>query len=62
MNVLVFDEELAQAEGQGLTFALFRAQLEHLWDTSLTLELNLSTFGTHERVNLGYMEDKLSLS
>jgi len=29
------------------TRPLFRAQLENLRDTSLTLELNLSTFGTH---------------
>jgi hypothetical protein len=34
---------------QGLTLALFRAQLEVLRDTSLTLELNLSTFGTRSR-------------
>ena len=33
--------------GQGLTLAHFRAQLEDLQDISLTLELNLSTFGTH---------------
>jgi len=49
-------------EGQGLTLAHFRAQLEDLRDTSLTLELNLSTFGTHPRVTLAYMEDKVCLS
>jgi hypothetical protein len=38
---------------QGLTLTHFKAQLEHLLDTSLTLQLNLSTFGTHPRVNLG---------
>jgi hypothetical protein len=43
------------APAQGLTLAHFRAQPEHLRDTSLTLELNLSTFGTHPRVNLDYM-------
>jgi hypothetical protein len=48
--------------GQGLTLAHFRAQLEDLRDTSLTLELNLSTFGTHPRVGLGYMEGNVSLS
>ena len=42
---------------QGLTLAAFNAQLEDLWDTSLTLELNLSTFGTHP-----HMGDKVSLS
>ena len=34
---------------QGLTLAHFRAQLENLRDKSLTLELNLSTFGKHPR-------------
>jgi hypothetical protein len=28
----------------------------------LTLKLNLSTFGTPQRVKLGYMGDKVSLS
>jgi len=44
---------------QGLTFAHFRAQLGDLRDTSLTIELNLSTFGTRPRVNLGHMVDKV---
>jgi hypothetical protein len=35
---------------QGLTLAHCRAQLEDLQDTSLTLKLNLSTFGTHPQV------------
>jgi len=47
---------------QGLTLAHFRAQLEDLRDTLLTLELNLSIFGTHPRVTLGCMGDKVSLS
>jgi len=47
---------------QGLTLAHFRAQLEVLRDTLLTLKLNLSTFGTPQRVKLGYMGDKVSLS
>jgi hypothetical protein len=47
---------------QGLTLALFRAQLEDLLDTSLTLQLNLSTFGTYPRVHLGCMGDKVSLT
>jgi hypothetical protein len=49
--------------GRGqFTLADIRALLEELRDTSLTLELNLSTFGTHPRVNLGHMEDRVSLS
>jgi len=46
------------AARQGLTIAHFKVQLEDLRNTSLTLELILSTFGTHPRVNLGYMGDK----
>ena len=48
--------------GQGLKLAHFKAQLEDLRDTSLTLELNLSTFGLHPRVDLGYVWDNVSLS
>jgi len=44
------------------TLAHFSAQLEALRDTSLTLELNLSTFGPHPRVTVGYMWDTVSLS
>jgi hypothetical protein len=47
---------------QGLTLAHFTAQLEDLWDTLLTLELNLSTFGPHPRINLGHMGDEVCLS
>jgi hypothetical protein len=47
---------------QGLTLDHFSVQLEDLRDTSLTLELNLSTFGTHPRVNLDYSWDKVGLS
>ena len=47
---------------QGLTLAHFKAQLEDLRDTSLTLELNLSTFGPHPRVKLAYMGDEVHLS
>ena len=50
------------AAAQGLTLAHFTAQLEDFRDTSLTSELNLSTFGSHSRVTLGHMEDKVSLS
>jgi hypothetical protein len=45
---------------QGLTLVHFRAQLEDLRYTSLTSELNSSTFGKHPRVSLGYMGDNLS--
>jgi len=41
------------AAGQGLTLAHFRAQLDDLRHTSLTLELNLSTIGTHAQVIRG---------
>jgi hypothetical protein len=47
---------------QGLTLAHFTVQLEDLRDTSLTLELNLSTFGPHPRVYYVHMGDKVSLS
>jgi hypothetical protein len=47
---------------QGLTLARFRAQLEDLRDTSLTLELKLNTFGTHPCVNVGHMGDEVSSS
>jgi hypothetical protein len=55
---------LGSAMYQGLTLAHFRAQLEDLRDgnTSLTLELNLSTFGTHPRLMLDYMGDTVRLS
>jgi len=46
---------------QGLTLDHFKAQLEDLPDTSLTLELNFSTFGPHPRINLGCVGDKVSL-
>jgi len=47
---------------RGLTLAHFTAQLEDLGNTSLNLELNLSTFGIRPRVNLGFMGDTISLS
>jgi len=50
------------AADQGLTLAHLRAQLEGLRDTLLNLELNVSTFGTHPRVDLGYVGDKGSLN
>jgi len=50
------------AENQGLTPAHFKAQLEDLRDTSLTLELNLSTFGPHPRINMGWVGRKVSFS
>jgi hypothetical protein len=50
---------LLAARGQGLTLAHFRAQLEDLRDTSLTFELNMGTFGSHPRVQLGHMGDKV---
>ena len=52
----------ARTSRHGLTLVHFSAQLEDLRDTSLTLELNLSTFGAYPRINLGYVGDKVSLS
>ena len=49
-------------ENQGRTLALFRAQLVDLRDTSLTLQLNLSTFGPHPRVTSSYMGNMVGLS
>jgi len=46
----------------GLTLAHCNVQLEDLRDTSLTLELHLSSFGPYSRFNSGYKEDKVSLS
>jgi hypothetical protein len=51
-----------KAAEAGGTLAHFRAQLEDLRDTSLTLELNLSTFGTHSRDSLGYTGDRVCLT
>ena len=42
--------ELSSSVNQGLTLAHFKAQLEDLRYTSLTLELKLSTSRTHSRV------------
>jgi hypothetical protein len=47
---------------RGLHSLTSEIQLEDLRDTSLTLELNLSTFTTHPQVNLGLMGDEASLS
>jgi hypothetical protein len=51
-----------RAARQGLTLAHFKAQLDDIRDTTLTLELNLSTFGTHPRAPLGHVGDRVSLS
>jgi len=50
------------ASVQGLTHVHCSAQLQDLRDTSLTSELNLSTFGIHPRVKLVHVGDKVSLS
>jgi len=49
------------AGGHGPTFVHFSAQLEDLRDTSLTSELNLSTFGTHRRAEFVCVGNKVSL-
>jgi len=48
------------AQSTGLHSLAPAAQLEDLRDTSLTLELSLSTFGPHPRVNLGGVGDNVS--
>ena len=48
--------------GRGLHLLTSGLNLRNFRNTSLTLELNLSTFGTHPRVNLGYMGDTVRLS
>ena len=61
MNVISVGKMLSMdciASSQGLTLARFTAQLEDLRDTSLTSELNLSTFEPHPMVNLGCMVPK----
>ena len=50
---------------EGLPHAVQAEQLGHPEPRglhSLTSELNLRTFGTHPRVNLGYMGDRVSSS
>jgi len=51
-----------KARMHGLTLAHFTAQLEDLRDTSLTLELKLSSFGTYPRVHVAYVRDGVRLS
>jgi hypothetical protein len=53
IGIIASDVTMFAASLQGLTLAHFKAQLEVLGDTMLPLELNLSTFRTHPRVNLG---------
>jgi len=46
--------------GRGLHSLASLLNLRTFGNTSFTLELNLRTLETHPRVNLGYMEDKVS--
>ena len=62
MRCCAITESSTSTSHQGLTLAHFTAQLKDLRDSSLTLELNLSTLGTHPRVNLGQMGDRVRLS
>ena len=48
--------------GWGLHSPTSQLNLSTSGNTSLTLELSLSTLGTHPRVNLGHMVDQVSLS
>ena len=47
---------------RGLHSLTSQLNLRTFRNTSLTLELNLSTFGIRPRVNLGYIGDTISLS
>jgi hypothetical protein len=55
--------QLAQQapKGRGLHCFTSELNLRTFRDAMLTLQLNLSTFGTHPRVNLGHMGDKREL-
>jgi hypothetical protein len=48
--------------GRGLHSLTSKLNLRIFGNTSLTFELNLSTFGTHPQVKLGDMGDKVTLS
>jgi len=61
VNLQHFNHRVS-ASAQGRTLVHFRAQLECLRHTSLKSEFTMSTSGTHSRVNLGDMGDKVSLS
>jgi hypothetical protein len=50
----------ARAHGRGLHSLTSELNLRTFWNTSLPVELNLSTFGTRPRVNLGNVGDKVS--
>jgi hypothetical protein len=47
---------------RGLHSPTSELNLKDLQDTSLAVQLNLSTFGTHPRINLGHAGDKASFS
>jgi hypothetical protein len=48
--------------GRGLHSLTSQLNLRNFKNTSLPLELNLSTFGTHPRVDFGHMGGTVSLS
>jgi hypothetical protein len=48
--------------GRGLHSLISQLNLRTFGNTSLTLELNLGTFGPHPRVDLAYVGDTVSLS
>jgi hypothetical protein len=54
-------EKALCVSGRGLHSLTSKLNLRTFGNTSLLLELNLSTIGAHPRVNLGYLGDKVSL-
>jgi len=57
-----YEEQFLALDGKALHPLTSELNLRTFGNTLLTLELNLSTLGTHQRINLGYIGDKVSLS
>jgi hypothetical protein len=61
-SILLVASAVGLLTGMGLHSLTSELNLRNIRNTSLTSELHLSNFGTHPRVNLGHMGDKVSLS
>ena len=59
--VLLFRHRAGGAGGRALHSSTSELNLKTFMNTSLTLELNLGTFGTHPRINFGHMGGKVIL-
>jgi hypothetical protein len=55
------DDTVIDVGGRVLHSLTSKLNLRSLRNTSLTLELNLSTFRTRPRVNVGHMGDKIKV-